>query len=134
VPAVQRSRAGNTGGRAAGQCAPAVRAKELIGKHIGMFVDRSVVVSVGDPGKLHLEALMAAMEARRRERDATVTMLPSSGATRYRLPSIRSPASTSERADNERNMTKIMFNSEKRRAGAASRVQSTTLLIRSSAD
>jgi hypothetical protein len=73
VPAVQRSRAGNTGGRAAGQCAPAVRAKELIGKHIGMFVDRSVVVNVGDPGKLHLEALMAAMEARRRERDATVT-------------------------------------------------------------
>jgi hypothetical protein len=51
--------------RAAGQYAPAVRAVEVAAKIAGLFVERSVSVSVTASGQQHIDALMERMERRR---------------------------------------------------------------------
>jgi hypothetical protein len=51
--------------RAAGQYAPAVRAVEVAAKIGGLFVERSVSVSVTDLGQAHVAALLERMQARR---------------------------------------------------------------------
>jgi len=51
--------------RAAGQYSSAVRAVEVAAKIGGLFVERSVSVSLNDPGNLHLAALIEKMRLRR---------------------------------------------------------------------
>jgi hypothetical protein len=48
----------------AGQYAPAIKAQELIGKQLGMFIERSLNINV-DATQAHLHALKAKMEARK---------------------------------------------------------------------
>jgi hypothetical protein len=62
--------------RAAGQFAPAVRAVEVAAKIAGLFVERSVSVSVTDQGQGHLAALQELMRRRR----TSAVALPSAAA------------------------------------------------------
>ena len=62
--------------RAAGQYSAAVRAVEVAAKIGGLFVERSVSVSLGAPGNAHVVALLEKMRARRAANGDTPTPLP----------------------------------------------------------
>ena len=57
----------------AGQYAPAIKAQELVGKQIGMFIERSININV-DGNKAHLAALKARMAER--VAHATTNVIP----------------------------------------------------------
>jgi hypothetical protein len=62
--------------RAAGQYAPAVRAVEVAAKIAGVFVERSISLSVRAPGNAHVVALLEKMRARRAANGDTPAQLP----------------------------------------------------------